>query len=123
MYKNFLSTAIQSAEISGKILTEYFQKVHDAKAKNENIRDIITEVDLISENEIKRIISSKYPKHSIVAEEGGRDMKNSDYCWHIDPLDGTVNYYQGIPFCAISIALEYRNKIIFLIVTLGYFVI
>ena len=112
MKNNFLEIAISSAEKSGKILQEYFEKVHDARSKNENIRDLITEVDLISENEIKKIIKSKFPEHSIVGEEGGKDIKKSDYCWHIDPIDGTVNYSQGIPLCAVSIALEFKQRII-----------
>ena len=112
MNSNFLEVAINSAEKSGKILQEYFEKIHDARSKNANIRDLVTEVDLIAENEIRKIIKSKFPNHSIVGEEAGKDIKKSDYCWHIDPIDGTVNYSQGIPLCAISIGLEFKQKLI-----------
>ena len=112
MKNNFLEVAINAAERSGKILQEYFEKVHDVRSKNQNIRDLITEVDLIAENEIKKIITSNFSKHSIVGEESGSEINDLDYCWHIDPIDGTVNYSQGIPLCAISIGLEFKQKII-----------
>jgi myo-inositol-1(or 4)-monophosphatase len=112
MINDFLGTAIRAAESSGKILIQYFDKLHDSSQKNENIRDLVTEVDFLSENNIKEIITSQFPRHNIIAEEtGGLDI-NSEYCWHVDPIDGTVNYSQGIPLCAISIGLEFDGEII-----------
>ena len=101
-----MKIAIQAAESSGKILIEYFEKLHDFKQKNKNIRDLVTEVDLLSEKNIKEIILSKFPNHDIIGEETGALNKDSEFCWHVDPIDGTVNYSQGIPLCAVSIGLE-----------------
>lgn len=112
MINDFLGTAIKAAESSGKILIQYFDKLHDSIQKNENIRDLVTEVDLLSEKNIKKIITSQFPGHNIIAEESGGLDINSDYCWHVDPIDGTVNYSQGIPLCAISIGLEFKGEII-----------
>jgi len=112
MINDFLGTAIKSVESSGKILIQYFDKLHDSSQKNENIRDLVTEVDLLAEKNIKEIITSQFPKHNIIAEESGDLDINSDYCWHVDPIDGTVNYSQGIPLCAISVGLELNGEII-----------
>ena len=112
MENQYLEIAIRAAENSGKILLEYFERIHDFKQKNKNIRDLVTEVDLLSEKNIKEIILSKFPDHNIIGEETGTLNKDSEFCWHIDPIDGTVNYSQGIPLCAVSIGLEYDNDII-----------
>lgn len=112
MKNEYLKIAIQAVESSGKILIEYFEKLHDFKQKNKNIRDLVTEVDFLSENNIKKIIENDFPEHSINGEETGLMKKESDYCWHIDPIDGTVNYSQGIPLCAVSVGLQYNNEII-----------
>ncbi|SVD77114.1 uncharacterized protein METZ01_LOCUS429968, partial [marine metagenome] len=48
-------------ESSGKILIQYFEKLHDSRQKNENIRDLVTEVDLLAEKHIKRILASQFP--------------------------------------------------------------
>ena len=56
--------------------------------------------------------SGNVPQHNVVAEESGGFNINSEYCWHVDPIDGTVNYSQGIPLCAVSIGLELNSKII-----------
>jgi len=73
---------------------------------------MVTEVDLASEAAIISVISDAFPSHRIVAEEGGGGAKESDYIWWIDPLDGTTNYIHGYPCYSVSIALEYRGKII-----------
>ena len=56
MNNEFLKIAIRAVESSGKILIEYFERLHDFKQKNKNIRDLVTEVDILSENNIKTVI-------------------------------------------------------------------
>ena len=86
--------------------------IHDYKQKNENIRDLVTEVDLIAEKNAISIIEDNFSNHNIYGEETGLKNKDSKYCWYIDPLDGTVNYSQGIPICAVSVGLKYNDEII-----------
>ncbi|MCK8825680.1 inositol monophosphatase family protein [Fuchsiella alkaliacetigena] len=72
--------------------------------------DLVTEVDKKSEEILINKIRKYYPEHSILAEEGGGSQEGSDYCWIIDPLDGTNNYAHGFPIFCISIALEQRGE-------------
>ena len=65
----YLGTAIKCVESGGKILINYFRKLHDARQKNENKRDIVTEVDLLAEQKIRHIISNQFPDHNVVGEE------------------------------------------------------
>lgn len=124
MTEHYLEVAIKAAETSGHILLDYFGRLHDFRQKNKNTRDLVTEVDILSENNIKEKIKEAFPSHSIKAEESGVEEGNTGVdtsrVWHIDGIDGTVNYSQGIPLCAISLALE-ENKEIIVGVTLNPF--
>jgi myo-inositol-1(or 4)-monophosphatase len=67
--------------------------------------DLVTEMDKKSEEIIIKKIVESFPNHSIFAEESGMKKNDSEYCWYIDPLDGTNNYAAGIAYFSISIAL------------------
>ncbi|NQV42831.1 MAG: inositol monophosphatase [Candidatus Marinimicrobia bacterium] len=75
-------------------------------------RDMVTEVDQASENYIVSEIHRLYPEHMILAEEGGGSSSiDSPYKWIIDPLDGTTNFVHGFPVFAVSIGIEFENKL------------
>ncbi len=74
--------------------------------------NLVTAADLASEKLIFKAIKKKYPDHSILTEEKLSAERESDFRWIIDPLDGTTNYAHDFPFWSVSIALEYREKII-----------
>lgn len=79
---------------------------------HKGVIDLVTDVDLASEQLIRDAIANRYPRHQVLAEEGGLAENASDYRWIIDPLDGTTNYAHGFPIFAVSIALEYRGELI-----------
>jgi len=112
VYQEYLTVAINAAETSGEVMVAYFGKLHDFKQKNQNIRDLVTEVDILSEKNIRERIREHFPHHAIIGEESKEENVNSPFVWHIDPIDGTVNYSQGIPFCAVSIGLEEKGEIV-----------
>ena len=93
---------------AGKILANGFLKKKDIKYKGRI--DPVTEFDLKSEKYIISQLSKLYPSHSILSEEGSSIDRNSDFCWVIDPLDGTVNYAHRFPVYAVSIALQYKQE-------------
>lgn len=106
-----LKTAIKAAKKAGKIMQDNFGKVQKITYK-ENNQSILTEIDLKSEKAIIKTIEEDYPDHNILSEEAGLISKNSEYTWHIDPIDGTSNYAAGIPMYCVSIALVKNNEII-----------
>src|SRR5260370_11588243 len=78
--------------------------------------NLVTDVDLASERLIREAIATHYPKHQVLAEEGGLAATSSDYRWIVDPLDGTSNYAHGYPVFAVSIGLEYRGEVVLSVV-------
>lgn len=68
--------------------------------------DIKLELDVRTQDLITKHLLSQYPDHAIYGEEGIAGNQNSEFQWIIDPIDGTVNFFYGIPHFCISIALR-----------------
>jgi len=103
-----INDLIQISKEAGEIIREGFNKnVKIAYKSNE--KDLVTEVDKLSEKHITDFIKAKYPSHGILAEESGNIKEGEEYLWVIDPLDGTVNFAHGLPVFSISIGLR-KNK-------------
>ena len=74
---------------------------------------MVTEADHAAEKAIIDIIKADFPEHFILSEEVGRIRQPpSEYKWIIDPIDGTVNFANGIPICCVSIGVEHNGQII-----------
>ena len=71
--------------------------------------DIATQMDLASEKFIVDAILAERPDDGIIGEEGAARESKSGITWVIDPVDGTVNYFYGLPGWSISIAAKART--------------
>src|SRR6059036_13079 len=106
-----LEFATALASRAGEILLERYEKVERIDFKS--AKDVVTEVDHLSEALIIDAIRAAHPGDGIVAEESGEHVAAAGHAptagvgraWVIDPLDGTINYANGIPFFCVSIAL------------------
>lgn len=98
-------TLIEAAQAGAHQLVHFFDKDFLISNK-EGINNLVTEADHASEKAIFEIIRKQYPHHYILSEEAGEVIQESEYKWIIDPIDGTVNFANGIPLCCISIAVE-----------------
>jgi myo-inositol-1(or 4)-monophosphatase len=105
-----LDTAIRAAHAGGRVLMRGFGTLRLGDAEAKGPTDIVTEWDRASEAEIIRVISSEYPDSHFLAEEEG-ELGRGEMVWVIDPLDGTKNYYRGLPLFAVSVALAIDGEI------------
>ena len=102
------AVAEQAALRGGEVVMPLFNQPHNESTKA-NIYDVVTEGDKAVEAAIIPFLREAYPQFGIVSEEGGgADFETGDYAWHIDPIDGTTNFANNIPFFSISIALADR---------------
>jgi len=109
--KDAVEVAVSAALAAGKIQRERSQNIGRIFPKGN--RDLVTEVDILCEEEVIRIIKKRFPDHQILAEESGASGGNSSPSkWIIDPLDGTINYAHGFPCYCVSIGLEHEGEII-----------
>lgn len=94
----------------GQIQAEAFRSAHlHIDTKSSGV-DLVTEVDLASDKEIRQTITALFPQDSLLTEESGMALNSSKRLWIVDPLDGTTNYASGLPIFAVSIALWVDQK-------------
>ena len=108
--EQMLAFARNCAKEAGKIQLSYFRGNHLHIETKFNMHDVVTVADKESERYIIGEIKRTYPEHAILGEESGMHAGDSEYCWVIDPLDGTNNYSQGLPVFTVSIGLQYRGE-------------
>ena len=101
---DFTTFAQEVAREAGEILRQFQAKGVTPEYKGR--ADVVTAADRAAEKHIVTHIRDRFPSHSIVAEEGSGVDAGSEYCWHIDPLDGTTNFTHGMPIYCTSIGLE-----------------
>lgn len=93
-------------ERAGEILLAYFKGSYAFHEKREG--GLVTDADLASEKFLIDELSKLLPQAAFHSEESGKSG-TGDYCWVIDPLDGTTNFAHGIPFFCISVALTFKD--------------
>lgn len=103
----------------GKILNEHLVNSYKEPLKviNKGKFGLATEADLLSEKYVIDQIRHHYPEHGILSEEDAftRELKMegakaNQYLWLIDPLDGTNNFFNKVPFFCVSLALNKGNE-------------
>ena len=105
--QQLLELALKIARQAGELLVDR-PASWDLTVKSTAI-DIATQMDIASEKLIVESILSARPDDGIIGEEGASRESKSGVTWIIDPVDGTVNYFYGLPGWAISIAAKDEN--------------
>ncbi|MBC7348895.1 MAG: inositol monophosphatase [Candidatus Aminicenantes bacterium] len=108
--EQFLAAAREAALEAGHYLLKGLDQKKEVDFKGQV--DLVTAYDRRSEELIYEKLGRIFPGHSFLAEEAISRKKPSDYCWLVDPLDGTTNYAHGLPVFCVSIALLWRDEII-----------
>src|ERR1700727_3866174 len=106
-----LEISEEIAREAGALLHGYFERHIGFELKGEF--DLVTEADRASEKLVIERLQKHFPAHSIVAEEsGGHAGPSAEYCWYVDPLDGTTNFAHGFPMYNVTLALEKAGEIV-----------
>jgi myo-inositol-1(or 4)-monophosphatase len=111
-----LAVATDAARRAGRLQVEHYERLE--RIVHKGPRDVVTEVDQLSEELILSSIRGLFPQDALLAEESGahRSPEGADptagtgRVWIIDPLDGTVNYANGIPIFCVSIGLAIDGR-------------
>jgi myo-inositol-1(or 4)-monophosphatase len=113
-----LSVAVDAAHRAGRLQMERYERLERIVHKSDH--DVVTEVDELSEQLIMAAIREVYPEDAFLAEESGHSHASApaddggrmptSRLWIIDPLDGTVNYANGIPIFCVSIGLAVGGR-------------
>jgi len=107
---HYLDAAVEAARAAGELLRQNFHQ--RLRVSSFAAHDIKLEIDVRAQELITESLLKKFPAHALYGEEGIVGDQSSDFQWVVDPLDGTVNYFYGIPHFCISIALRFMGEII-----------
>jgi myo-inositol-1(or 4)-monophosphatase len=108
--QNIRATAETIAVRAGETAMLFFNQSHQEIVKT-NIYDVVTEGDKAAEAVIIPALQQSFPQHGISSEEGGVGLvatDDADHCWYVDPIDGTTNFANNLPFFSVSMALADR---------------
>ena len=106
-------------KLSKEIVLPKFKNLKDGEILYKNKKDLVTCVDIEVEKNLKKILISILPNSLFVGEElfySNPKIINSynenQFCWTVDPIDGTTNFVKGKDKFAIMIALSYKDIIL-----------
>ena len=110
-YSAEFAVALDLAGRAGELQMARYERVEQIDYKS--ARDVVTEVDHLSEALILDGIRAAFPGDALLAEETGEHAAAAGESassgvgrvWVVDPLDGTINYANGIPMFCVSVAL------------------
>jgi myo-inositol-1(or 4)-monophosphatase len=105
-----LDLAIAAARAAGSLLRSNFGTPLGVNSLEAH--DIKLELDVKSQTLITQMVLGQFPNHAIYGEEGLAGDQSSPFHWIVDPIDGTVNFFYGIPHFCISIAMREQSELL-----------
>lgn len=97
---------------AGAFLREERRKFRREMVVEKNAHDYVSYVDKESERRVVEQLHALLPEAGFIAEEGSGSLTTEEYCWLVDPLDGTTNFiHDTAPYC-VSIALRNREELL-----------
>ena len=106
--------------ISKNIILPKYQNLKEEDIKYKNGSDLVTSADIAAEKEIKKNLLKIIPSSGFIGEEEYstnhnilKSYQEDDYCWTVDPIDGTTNFVKGRDKFAIMIALTKKEQILY----------
>ena len=96
----------------GEFIQQEAKTFTKSKIEHKGVNDLVSYVDKTNEAKLITGLNRIFPEAGIMAEEGIGNESGKEYCWVIDPLDGTTNFTHGLPVYAISVALVKGKEIL-----------
>ncbi|MBD3881771.1 inositol monophosphatase family protein [Phormidium tenue FACHB-886] len=109
-WQEILQFAAATTERVGQRLLQEFGQ---ASATEKPDGSLVTRSDQWADAELRQAIAAAFPSHGVLSEETEHIFPDQDWCWIIDPIDGTTNFTRGIPLWAISLGLLYKGTPVF----------
>lgn len=105
--------ALELAHTAGGIAEAYFRSHFQVENKDADGFDPVTSADHAIEKVLRETIQASYPDHDIIAEESESKVTDAEFCWYIDPIDGTRAFLMGSPLWGTLVGLTASNRAVF----------
>ncbi len=109
-WQQILATAKAAAAPVAQRQRQDFRQV---QARTKGDGSLVTQTDEWSDRQLRDALQAAFPDHGLLSEETSHQLPENDWCWVIDPLDGTTNFARGIPLWGISLGLLYKGIPVF----------
>ena len=109
-WEQILSFCQQTTQVVGDRLIEDFGQI---QAEQKEDGSLVTKADRWADRVFREAIDSTFPNHGVLTEETTHIFPDTDWCWIIDPIDGTTNFTRGVPIWGISLGLLYKGTPVF----------
>lgn len=110
---NFQQTCEEAARCGGAVLMKL---MGNTTVSEKGPGDLVTLADHESQKVVREFLLSRFPDHEFVGEETEspaiKKQASSEFCWVVDPLDGTMNFVHQLRSFSVSIALRFRDRVI-----------
>lgn len=100
-------------QITERVGVQLLRDFGQAQAAEKADGSLVTQSDRWADEQIRSEIAQTFPDHGVLSEEVEHIFPDRDWCWIIDPLDGTTNFARGLPLWGISIGLLYKGTPVF----------
>lgn len=112
MYQEELNVILKTIKQASIEVLKIYHEGFNVSIKADNSE--VTNADILSEKIIKESLSKHFPKYAILSEESSdnKERLTNDYCFIIDPIDGTKDYVNKTNNFAINVALVYKKEVV-----------
>jgi myo-inositol-1(or 4)-monophosphatase len=110
--QEWIDACVAAARAGGRALVDWRGRF---TAREKAPSDLVTDADLASQDAVRHALADRFPDYAFVGEErspDGGSVRENEYVWVVDPLDGTTNYVHGFPCYAVSIALVRASELL-----------
>ncbi|MBI4912535.1 MAG: inositol monophosphatase [Acidobacteria bacterium] len=95
---------VAGAKAGGRVLLRHFRKLTPGQIEEKTQNDLVSQADRGAEEAIRAELAHRFPDYGFLGEESGASGSTLRR-WIVDPLDGTLNFVQGVPHWCVSVAL------------------
>lgn len=103
----------QAQRITDQVGQRLLQDFGQVQAQEKADGSLVTASDQWADEALRAALLEAFPDHGVLSEEVEHRFPANDWCWIIDPIDGTTNFTRGIPLWAISLGLLYHGTPVF----------
>jgi myo-inositol-1(or 4)-monophosphatase len=111
--ENFWSTVLTFAETVCDRVGTHLVEFGQAQVSEKPDGSLVTQADRWADEELRSAIHQAFPDHGVLSEEVEHIFPDTEWCWIIDPIDGTTNFARGLPLWGVSLGLLYQGTPVF----------
>lgn len=104
------AAACEFIRAAGMVVLERYAGPLEIEYKDKHKRDPVTEADRAVEAFLTEAVGKRFPEHRVLGEEGQDPADEAEYEWIVDPIDGTLNFINRLPFFAVSVGVLHRRR-------------